>query len=255
VGISVDELAEPLRASVRGLMAEANAGGTVRVSIVSGRRTNAEQVELRRKHCGPTQYDIYERPSRECNPETARPGTSKHETGQAVDFGGDLTLVEQLAPKYGLVRTVPSERWHYEGGAGGIFGQGSHSAGVGDLASGAASALTPDFIEEPARAVASFAGAVLNPRTWFRALGAVAGVGAIGLGLSLIARDLGMSPVGLIPGPAGKVAKAVTDDPGAVAADAAREAEWARQEERDADEERRADRETAKAVGASVGGA
>jgi hypothetical protein len=210
VGVNVDELADPLRSSVIALMAEANAGGTKRVTIVSAKRTYDEQVALRKAHCGPTHYDIYDKPAADCSPDTARPGTSKHETGRAVDFGGDLTLVEQLAPKYGLVRTVPSERWHYEGGAGGIFGQGSHAASIGDVAGGAASILTPDFIEEPAKAVGRFVAAVVNPHTWFRALGAVAGVGAIGLGLSLIARDLGMDPLQLVPGPAGTVARAVT---------------------------------------------
>ncbi|HJW61416.1 MAG TPA: hypothetical protein VJ931_17430, partial [Actinomycetota bacterium] len=61
-----------------------------------------------------TFYDVYQRPSRECSPPTARPGSSKHETGLAVDLGGNLALAGREAPKVGLERTVPGEAWHFE---------------------------------------------------------------------------------------------------------------------------------------------
>ncbi|HEV8675016.1 MAG TPA: M15 family metallopeptidase [Methylomirabilota bacterium] len=104
------ELAEPLRSRASALLIAAKD----RVTIVSGRRTLEEQIALRKAHCGPSWYDQYQKPSSQCSPPTARPGHSKHETGEAVDFGGDLGLAAALAPKSGLKRTVASEAWHYE---------------------------------------------------------------------------------------------------------------------------------------------
>lgn len=52
----------------------------------SGWRSTERQIELRRNNCGPTQYDIYEKPSSQCSPQTARPGNSNHERGLAIDF-------------------------------------------------------------------------------------------------------------------------------------------------------------------------
>jgi SLT domain-containing protein len=48
----------------------------------------------------------------------ARPGTSHHETGDAVDLMGPQDLIYRLASQFGLVRTVPGESWHYELGNG-----------------------------------------------------------------------------------------------------------------------------------------
>jgi len=110
VSRTVDDLAEPLRSAVATLLDRA-AG---RVWIISGFRTRAEQIELRRLHCGPTDYDIYERPAMECRPPTAIPGTSQHERGLAVDLGGDLGLAAYLAPSCRLTLTVPGEPWHFE---------------------------------------------------------------------------------------------------------------------------------------------
>lgn len=44
----------------------------------------------------------------------ARPGTSNHEKGLAVDLGGDLTLAAQLAPRFGLKSPMSWEPWHFE---------------------------------------------------------------------------------------------------------------------------------------------
>jgi hypothetical protein len=52
----------------------------------SGRRSVERQVQLRRQNCGTTEYDIYKKPSGQCNPETAIPGRSAHEQGLAIDF-------------------------------------------------------------------------------------------------------------------------------------------------------------------------
>lgn len=88
----------------------------------SGWRDPAEQIALRRQNCGPTDYDIHQRPSSECTPPTARPGTSNHERGLAIDFrcnGGTMRTgdacfnwMTQNAETYGFYN-LPSESWHW----------------------------------------------------------------------------------------------------------------------------------------------
>ncbi|MEO1060754.1 MAG: M15 family metallopeptidase [Actinomycetota bacterium] len=106
---------------VEGLLAAAeeaglNLGG-------GGWRDGASQIELRRAHCGPTEFDIYVRPANECRPPTARPTTSMHERGLALDISNDgvlittrqnpayLWLIENAAD-YGFFN-LPSEPWHW----------------------------------------------------------------------------------------------------------------------------------------------
>lgn len=87
-----------------------------------GWRSSEQQVALRRAHCGPTDADVYEAPASACSPSTARPGTSRHERGLAIDFteaGRTLTtssaayrwLVEH-AGAHGL-ENLPGEPWHW----------------------------------------------------------------------------------------------------------------------------------------------
>jgi hypothetical protein len=88
-----------------------------------GYRDPSEQIALRRANCGTSDYAIYEAPSSSCSPPTARPGTSNHELGLAIDFtcdgGGTLSsssgcfawLVDNAAA-YGLYN-LPSEPWHW----------------------------------------------------------------------------------------------------------------------------------------------
>lgn len=88
-----------------------------------GHRSTQSQIELRRKHCGPTPEDIYLRPAAQCSPPTAKPGKSMHERGLAVDFHlagrsiatrsspGYLWLAEHAAT-YGFYN-LPSEPWHW----------------------------------------------------------------------------------------------------------------------------------------------
>ena len=76
---------------VEGLIAAAeaadiNLGG-------GGWRSSEEQITLRRAHCGTSQYAIYEMPSTDCTPPTARPGSSMHERGLAIDFTCDGALI------------------------------------------------------------------------------------------------------------------------------------------------------------------
>jgi hypothetical protein len=44
----------------------------------------------------------------------APPGNSFHEKGLAIDFGGDMELLAQLAPQYGLYQPMSWEPWHWE---------------------------------------------------------------------------------------------------------------------------------------------
>lgn len=106
----LEGLAEPLRGRIEELLRLA--GG--RVTIVSGLRSRDQQIALRRKHCGTSYYDIFEKPASQCSPPTARPGSSKHETGQAVDLGGDLKLAAELGRQLGLATPVAGEPWHFE---------------------------------------------------------------------------------------------------------------------------------------------
>ncbi len=133
------ELTEPLRDRLAWLL---NAAGGA-VWIVSGRRTTAEQVDLRRQHCGSSYYDIWQKPASQCSPPTARPGTSQHEVGRAADLGGDLSLAARLARSAGLVEPVKGEPWHFE-----ATGGPSSSAAVQALAGTVASGI-PFGVELP----------------------------------------------------------------------------------------------------------
>lgn len=87
-----------------------------------GYRDSSGQIAVRKKNCGTSQYDIYEKPSGQCSPPTAIPGRSMHEKGLAIDFTqGGPTLsrnssgfiwLQNNAEKYGL-KNLPSEPWHW----------------------------------------------------------------------------------------------------------------------------------------------
>ena len=89
-----------------------------------GYRDPQRQIELRRAHCGSSNYAIYQMPSSQCSPPTARPGKSNHEKGLAIDFtcngGGSIgshsspcfRWLEANAAAFGL-RNLPSEPWHW----------------------------------------------------------------------------------------------------------------------------------------------
>ena len=88
-----------------------------------GFRDNIRQIELRRAHCGTTEYDIWDKPASLCRPPTARPGQSMHERGLAIDFtynGGSMTSrsnpgfvwLANNASRWGFVN-LPSEPWHW----------------------------------------------------------------------------------------------------------------------------------------------
>ncbi len=85
----------------------------------SGYRSSDRQVQLRRAHCGSTPFDIYEKPSSQCSPPTARPGRSMHERGLAVDFRNCSVRstacyrwLAANASRFGFLN-LPSEPWHW----------------------------------------------------------------------------------------------------------------------------------------------
>ena len=114
-------VAGAIAADVQALLDAAAADGMQMCG--GGYRDPAEQIALREAHCGTSDYAIYEMPSSECSPPTARPGTSMHEQGLAIDFtcngGGALssssicfTWLSNNAATYGLYN-LPSEAWHW----------------------------------------------------------------------------------------------------------------------------------------------
>ncbi len=85
----------------------------------SGYRSSATQAALRRQHGCPNPSS----PPSACRPPTARPGTSMHERGLAIDFrsGGAMITsrnsaayqwLSANASRYGLYN-LPSEPWHW----------------------------------------------------------------------------------------------------------------------------------------------
>lgn len=82
----------------------------------SGWRDTARQIELRRAHCG---GDVFGAPASSCSPPTARPGSSQHERGLAIDFSNcsqrDTACFRWLAEnaaEFGF-KNLPSEPWHW----------------------------------------------------------------------------------------------------------------------------------------------
>ena len=88
-----------------------------------GYRDPAAQIATRRANCGTSDYDIYEKPPSQCSPQTARPGSSMHEQGLAIDFTNNGSLITSRssagyrwlaanAGRFGL-RNLPEEPWHW----------------------------------------------------------------------------------------------------------------------------------------------
>ncbi len=88
-----------------------------------GYRDHQRQIELRRAHCGSSNYAIWQMSSSRCRPPTARPGFSQHEQGKAIDFTyNGRSIGSRSSPgykwlaahahKYGLYN-LPSEPWHW----------------------------------------------------------------------------------------------------------------------------------------------
>src|SRR3954453_10596770 len=88
-----------------------------------GYRSPDEQVAVRRKNCGSSQYDVYEMPPNSCHPPTAYPGSSMHEQGLSIDFMWSGSIISSHgspawqwlnanAGSYGFYN-LPSEAWHW----------------------------------------------------------------------------------------------------------------------------------------------
>lgn len=87
-----------------------------------GYRDPVGQINVRRNNCGTSHYAIYEMKSSACSPPTAKPGTSMHEKGLAIDFtcgGGTLksgsacfNWLKINAANYGFIN-YPVEPWHW----------------------------------------------------------------------------------------------------------------------------------------------
>jgi LAS superfamily LD-carboxypeptidase LdcB len=116
-GISVHQ---SIAGQVQAMLSAAAADG-IQLSG-SGYRDSARQVELRRQHCGSSSFAIYEASPSSCSPPTARPGSSMHERGLAIDFregGSALTRssagfrwLQGNAARFGFFN-LPSEPWHW----------------------------------------------------------------------------------------------------------------------------------------------
>jgi hypothetical protein len=104
-------------ANAYAVMQQAAAAAGVRLVVVSGFRTMAEQQYL---------YGCYVNCScNNCNL-AARPGTSNHQSGHALDLNtsapGVLNWLNANGGRFGFSRTVPSEPWHWEWWGGGPGG-------------------------------------------------------------------------------------------------------------------------------------
>ncbi|HEX6419412.1 MAG TPA: M15 family metallopeptidase [Acidimicrobiales bacterium] len=114
------QVAGDIAGQVERLLADASEAG---ISMCGhGYRDPAEQIAVRRANCGSSNYAIYQAPSSYCSPPTARPGTSLHEQGLAIDFtvgGGTIGYgssaydwLRAHAADYGLYN-LPGEPWHW----------------------------------------------------------------------------------------------------------------------------------------------
>ncbi len=107
--------------NLQALLAAARADG---VNLSGwGWRDHQTQIRLRREHCGTSEYAIYNMPSSQCSPPTARPGRSQHELGLAIDFtysgrsigtrsSPGFRWLQANAGAFGF-RNLASEPWHW----------------------------------------------------------------------------------------------------------------------------------------------
>jgi hypothetical protein len=124
--------AEPTLTTVRGITVNAAIAGQLEQLLDaaeadglllngSGYRSHDRQIELRRAHCGTSPYGIYEMPSSQCSPPTARPGSSMHEQGLAIDFVNCSTRstrcwrwLSENATSFGFYELAGGrEPWHW----------------------------------------------------------------------------------------------------------------------------------------------
>lgn len=115
------QLAEPLGTRVRAMIADCPHRGEL--GLVSGFRDPGRQWDLRAQRVGaklaytspPTGRPVTGVPARWNG--SAWVGGSRHQHGEAADFGGTIRAMEWMRAnreRYGLALTVPSEGWHVE---------------------------------------------------------------------------------------------------------------------------------------------
>ena len=84
----------------------------------SGYRDASRQIQLRQSHCGSSYYAIYQMSASSCRPPTAKPGSSQHEIGLAIDFSNcgrgsaSFAWLKANAASHGFYN-LPSESWHW----------------------------------------------------------------------------------------------------------------------------------------------
>jgi peptidoglycan hydrolase CwlO-like protein len=84
----------------------------------SGYRDASRQIALRKSHCGSSHYAIYQMSASSCRPPTAKPGSSQHEIGLAIDFSNcsrgsaSFGWLKANAASFGFYN-LPSESWHW----------------------------------------------------------------------------------------------------------------------------------------------
>jgi hypothetical protein len=103
------------------LLAAAQADG---ITFTGGGWRDAQaQIRLRQAFCGTSDYAIWEAPPSSCRPPTARPGSSNHERGLAIDFTDNgRSITSRNSPGYRWLAAnasrfgfynLPSEPWHW----------------------------------------------------------------------------------------------------------------------------------------------
>lgn len=109
-----------IASNLQGLLAAASADGITLTG--TGYRPPTRQIELRRQNCGSSDYAIYQMSPSGCSPMTARPGTSNHERGLAIDFNfgngsAEHRWMQANAGRYGWL-PLAGEHWHWSVGGG-----------------------------------------------------------------------------------------------------------------------------------------
>lgn len=110
-------------AAFNAMVAAAQKDGINLLPISSGWRDPEQQIALRKQNCP----DWQNSPSSSCSPPTAKPGTSNHEKGNAIDFGS-MCFAKKSVPtcpgnkRWDWLRKnaqnfkfyqLPSEAWHW----------------------------------------------------------------------------------------------------------------------------------------------
>lgn len=120
MGVIIPKLLQPI---ISKMVTDAKAAG-VNLSAGSGLRTYDEQLAIRKNYVidkskvNDLNY-LKTAPSNAFYPLAAAPGTSNHESGLAIDFNTTgnpkaYAWLKANAAKYGFIRTIPSENWHWE---------------------------------------------------------------------------------------------------------------------------------------------